>query len=272
MNHEALLRLTVFVGVVLALALWEGLAPRLDRPAERLRRWPGNLGLVALSTLLIRLLVPVLPVGLAALAQARGWGLCNVLALPDPAAGQWAGQWVGLSAGLISILLLDLAIYWQHVASHRWRWFWLLHRVHHADTVLDLTTAVRFHPLEMLLSLGYKLALVLALGPPAWAVLTFEILLNALPLFNHANARLPLCLDRWLRLLVVTPDMHRVHHSTNMREANTNFGFCFPWWDRLFSTYQDQPGAGHQGMTIGLTIFRAPAEARLWRLLRMPFV
>jgi len=259
MNHEVLLRLSAFVGVVLALALWEVLAPRLDRPAERLRRWPGNLGLVVLSTLLIRLLVPVLPVGLAALAQARGWGLMNVLALPDPI------------AGFCAILLLDCAIYWQHVASHRWRWFWRLHRVHHADTVLDLTTAVRFHPLEMLLSLGYKLALVLALGPPAWAVLAFELLLSSLPLFNHANARLPLGLDRALRRALVTPDMHRVHHSTDMREANTNFGFCFPWWDRIFATYQDQPGAGHQGMTIGLTIFRAPAEAGMWRLLRMPF-
>lgn len=260
MNHEALLRLAVFLGVALALALWEILAPRLDRPAERLRRWPGNLGLVALSTLLMRLLAPVLPVSLAALAQARGWGLCNVLAVPD------------LAAGVCAILLLDLAIYWQHVASHRWRWFWLLHRVHHADTVLDLTTAVRFHPLEMLLSLCYKLALVLALGPPAWAVLAFEILLNALPQFNHANGRMPLGLDRWLRLAVVTPDMHRVHHSTDMREANTNYGFCFPWWDRIFATYQDQPEAGHQGMTIGLKIFRAPTEAGLWRLLRMPFV
>ncbi len=260
MEHEALIRLAVFLAVVLALALWEVLAPRLDRPAERLRRWPGNLGLVALSTLIIRLLVPVLPVGLAALAQARGWGLLNALPLPD------------LAAGLGTILLFDLAIYWQHVASHRWRWFWRLHRVHHADTVLDLTTAVRFHPLELLLSLAYKLLLVLALGPPAWAVLAFEILLNALPLFNHANVRLPLRLDRALRLAVVTPDMHRVHHSTDLREANTNFGFCFPWWDRAFATYQDQPARGHEGMAIGLNIFRDRAWAGLWRLLRMPFV
>lgn len=259
MNQEALLRLTIFLCVVLALALWEVLAPRLPRPAERRLRWPGNLGLVVVSTLLIRLVFPILPVGLAALAQARGWGLMNALAMPP-----WA-------AGLCAILLLDCAIYWQHVASHRWRWFWRLHRVHHADTVLDLTTAVRFHPLEMLLSLAYKLALVLVLGPPAWAVLAFEILLSALPLFNHANVGLPLPLDRALRRVLVTPDMHRVHHSTDMREANTNFGFCFPWWDRLFASYQDQPALGHQGMAIGLTIFRAPAEAGLWRLLRMPF-
>ncbi|MDQ7836364.1 MAG: sterol desaturase family protein [Humidesulfovibrio sp.] len=264
MNHEALLRLSTFLGVALALALAEALAPRLARPAERRLRWPANLGLVAVSTLVIRLSVPVLPVGLAALAQAKGWGLFNLLAalglpLPEPA------------AGLCAILLLDCAIYWQHVASHRWRWFWRLHRVHHADTVLDLTTAVRFHPLEMLASLAYKLLLVLALGPPAWAVLAFELLLNALPMFNHANVRLPLALDRALRLALVTPDMHRVHHSADMREANTNFGFCFPWWDRLFATYLDQPALGHAGMTIGLTIFRDRAWAGLWGLLRMPF-
>jgi sterol desaturase/sphingolipid hydroxylase (fatty acid hydroxylase superfamily) len=260
MNAEALLRLAVFLGTALALALAEVLAPRLPRPAERRLRWPGNLGLVAVSTLAIRFGVPILPVGLAALAQARGWGLLNLLAIPEPA------------AGLCAIVLLDCAIYWQHVASHRWLWFWRLHRVHHADTALDLTTAVRFHPLEMLASLGYKLLLVLALGPPAWAVLAFELLLNALPMFNHANVRLPLGVDRALRLALVTPDMHRVHHSTDMREANTNFGFCFPWWDRLFATYLAQPGAGHEGMTIGLTIFRDRAWAGLWGLLRMPFV
>ncbi|MBU1229484.1 MAG: sterol desaturase family protein [Proteobacteria bacterium] len=265
MPNEGLIRLGAFLGVGLALGLWEALAPRLPRPGLRRLRWPGNLGLVALSTLLVRLLVPVLPVGLAALAQARGWGLLNLPApqgLPLP----------GWAAGLGSVLLLDLAIYGQHVASHRFRWFWRLHRVHHADTVLDLTTAVRFHPLEMLLSLAYKLALVLVLGPPPWAVLAFEMLLSALPLFNHANVRLPLDLDRALRLAMVTPDMHRVHHSADMREANTNFGFCFPWWDRLLGTYLDQPARGHQGMAIGLSIFRDRSWAGLWGLLRMPFV
>ena len=257
MDAEGALRLTVFLGAGLCLAAWETLAPRLDRPALRGLRWPGNLGLVLVSTGLIRLVVPVLPVALAALATQRGWGLMNALALPD---------WL---AALLAVLLLDLAIYWQHVASHRLRWFWRLHRVHHADTVLDLTTAVRFHPLEMLFSLGWKLALVLVLGPPAQAVLAFEILLNALPMFNHANIRLPA--DGLLRLLLVTPDMHRVHHSTDMREANTNFGFCFPWWDRIFGTYQAQPRSGHEGMTIGLAIFRDHSWARLWGLLRMPF-
>ena len=258
--NEGLIRLGFFLGAALLLACWEVLAPRLARPALRSLRWPGNLGLVALSTLLIRLLFPILPVGLAAWTQARGWGLLGALPLPA-----WA-------AGLAAVALLDCAIYLQHVASHRLRWFWRLHRVHHADTVLDLTTALRFHPLEMLISLAYKLALVLVLGPPAWAVLAFEVLLNALPLFNHANVRLPLGLDRVLRRVLVTPDMHRVHHSSDMVEANNNFGFCFPWWDRLFATYQAQPALGHEGMAIGLQIFRAPAEAGLWRLLRMPFV
>ena len=260
MKDEGLIRLAFFLGVLLVLALWEILAPRLHRPALRTLRWPGNLGLVALSTLLIRLFVPVLPVGLATLAQARGWGLFNILPLPDYA------------AGIITVLLLDCAIYWQHRASHAFRWFWRLHRVHHADTVLDLTTAVRFHPLEMLLSLAFKLALVLALGPPAWAVLIFEVLLSALPLFNHANIHLALPLDAALRVAVVTPDMHRVHHSTDLREANTDFGFCFPWWDRLFGTYQDQPTNGHEGMTIGLNIFRDQSWAAFLGLLRMPFV
>lgn len=257
MDAEGVLRLAAFLGTGLCLAAWEALAPRLDRPALRLLRWPGNLGLVLVSTALIRLAVPVLPVALAALAAQRGWGLMNALALP------------GWLAAPLAVLLLDLAIYWQHVASHRMRWFWRLHRVHHADTVLDLTTAVRFHPLEMLLSLGWKLALVLALGPPAQAVLAFEILLNALPMFNHANIRLPA--DGPLRLLLVTPDMHRVHHSSDMREANTNFGFCFPWWDRVFGTYQAQPGMGHEGMAIGLAIFRDSSWAKLWGLLSMPF-
>lgn len=256
--NEGTVRLTAFLSVALALALWEVFAPRLERPALRGLRWPGNLGLVALSTALIRLLFPVLPVGLASWTAERGWGLFNIL--PGP-------EWL---AGVLAILLFDLAIYGQHIASHRVRWFWRLHRVHHADTVLDLTTAVRFHPLEMLLSLVWKLALVLALGPPAWAVLTFELLLNALPMFNHANIRLRA--DGFVRLLLVTPDMHRVHHSTDLREANTNFGFCFPWWDQLFGTYQDHPNAGHEGMTIGLAIFRDQSWARLWGLLRMPFV
>lgn len=255
--NEGMVRLGAFLGVAVALALWESLAPRLERPALRGLRWPANLGLVALSTALIRLLFPVLPVGLAAWAAERGWGLFNLLPVP------W---WF---AGALAILLLDMAIYGQHVASHRLRWFWRLHRVHHADTVLDLTTAVRFHPVEMLLSLAWKLALVLALGPPAWAVLTFELLLNALPMFNHANIRLPA--DGIVRLLLVTPDMHRVHHSTDLREANTNFGFCFPWWDWLFGTYQAQPKAGHEGMAIGLAIFRDRSWAGLWGLLRMPF-
>lgn len=257
MDAESTLRLAAFAGTGLALAAWEVLAPRLDRPALRLLRWPGNLGLVALSTALIRLAAPVLPVGLATLAAQHGWGLMNALALP---------AWL---AAPLAVLLLDLAIWGQHVASHRLRWFWRLHRVHHADTVLDLTTAVRFHPLEMLLSLGWKLALVLLLGPPAQAVLAFEILLNALPMFNHANIRLPA--DGFVRLVLVTPDMHRVHHSTNLREANTNYGFCFPWWDRMFGTYRAQPGKGHEGMAIGLAIFRDRAWARLWGLLRMPF-
>lgn len=257
MPSENIMRVGAFFGVAGLLVIWEILAPRLSRPSLRVLRWPGNLGLVLISTVLIRLIFPVLPVGLAVWVVGHGLGLISLLPLPE------------ILAGLLGIALLDLGIYGQHVASHHFRWFWRLHRVHHADTVLDLTTALRFHPLEMLLSLAYKLVLVLVLGSPVWAVLVFEILLNALPMFNHANIRLPG--DAWVRRAVVTPDMHRVHHSVTPGETNSNFGFCFPWWDLFFKTYRAQPVLGHEGMTVGLGIFRERPWMRLWGLLRMPF-
>lgn len=257
-EHEALIRLGCFGGVLLLMAAWELAAPRRRLAVPRLLRWSSNLGIVVLNTLLLRVSFPLVAVGLALLAEERGWGLLQVLGAP---------YWL---AFLLSVLLLDLAIYLQHVMFHAVPALWRLHRMHHADLDFDVTTGLRFHPVEILLSMGLKLAVVMALGPPAAAVLVFEVLLNATSMFNHGNIRLPLGADRMLRWLVVTPDMHRVHHSIHRDETNSNFGFNLPWWDRLLGTYRDQPRDGHQAMTIGIEQFRTPADLRLDRMLIQP--
>lgn len=259
MSSESFLRIGFFLGILVLMALLEAAWPRRPRALPRSARWTGNLGLAAAATLLPHLILPVFPVGLAMVCQDRGLGLLNGLPLPG---------WLSF---LAAVLALDLAIYLQHRAFHSWRPLWLLHRVHHADTEIDTTTGIRFHPLEILLSFVYKLALVPVLGPSPQAVVAFEILLNACSLFNHANLDLPLPVDRVLRLVLVTPDMHRVHHSTDMREANRNFAFCLAWWDRLLATYTAQPAAGHLAMPIGLNLFRGPENLRLVRLLILPF-
>ena len=209
--------------------------------------------------MLVRFLVPLAAVALAGAAEARGWGLFNSVALPQ-----------GLVV-LVSVVLLDLAIYLQHVMFHAVPALWRLHRMHHADLDFDVTTGARFHPIEILLSMGIKLAVVMALGPPAVAVLIFEVLLNASSMFNHANVRIPPAIDAVLRWFVVTPDMHRVHHSIRRHETNSNFGFNLPWWDRLLGTYQAQPAAGHTDMTIGIEQFRTPRDLWLDRMLAQPF-
>jgi len=257
--HESFIRLVVFASVFALMAAWEILAPRREQRIGRGRRWPSNIGVVALDTLLVRLLFPITAVGVALLAEARGWGLFATLDLP---------LWASIVLGVV---LLDLAIYLQHVLFHAVPALWRLHRMHHADLEFDVTTGTRFHPIEILLSMGIKLGIVAALGVPAVAVLIFEVLLNATSMFNHANVRIPKTVDRLLRWLVVTPDMHRVHHSIVRRETNSNFGFNLPWWDRLFGTYRDQPAAGHEGMTIGIEQFREPRELRLDRMLIQPF-
>jgi sterol desaturase/sphingolipid hydroxylase (fatty acid hydroxylase superfamily) len=257
--YEPLIRLGAFAAIFMAMALWELLAPRRRQAIGRLRRWPGNLGIVVLNTLLVRLAFPTAAVGVALLAESRGWGLFPVLNSPP---------WLAVVA---AVILLDLAIYLQHVLFHAVPVLWRLHRMHHADLEFDVTTGARFHPIEILLSMGIKLGVVAALGAPAAAVLIFEVLLNATSMFNHGNVRLPARLDRALRWLVVTPDMHRVHHSVVPRETNSNFGFNLPWWDRLFGTYRAQPQAGHEGMTIGIEQFRDPRELRLDRMLLQPF-
>jgi sterol desaturase/sphingolipid hydroxylase (fatty acid hydroxylase superfamily) len=257
--NEPLIRLLVFAGIFAAMAAWEILAPRRERKLARGTRWPGNVGVVVLDTVLVRLVFPVTAVGLALVAEARGWGLFYALELPT---------WASL---LLAMIALDLAIYLQHVLFHAVPALWRLHRMHHADLEFDVTTGARFHPIEILLSMGIKLGVVAGLGAPAAAVLLFEVLLNATSMFNHSNVRMPARLDRVLRWIVVTPDMHRVHHSIVARETNSNFGFNLPWWDRLFGTYRAQPAAGHEGMTIGIEQFRDPAEQRLDRMLTQPF-
>ena len=258
-ENEPAIRLGCFLAVLAVMAAWEHAAPRRRRGFPRTRRWPSNLALVVLNGLLARLVSPIAVVALGELAAARGWGLLNQMEAPI---------WLALPLGM---LLLDMAIYWQHRLFHAAPALWRLHRMHHADLDFDVTTAGRFHPLEILLSLAIKLAVVIALGPPAVAVLLFEILLNAGALFNHANVAIPKAIDRRLRLLVVTPDMHRVHHSIRRDETDSNFGFNFPWWDRLFASYRARPADGHEAMVIGIEAFRDAAELRLDRLLSQPF-
>jgi sterol desaturase/sphingolipid hydroxylase (fatty acid hydroxylase superfamily) len=257
--HEPVLRLAAFGGVLGAMMLWEVLAPRRRQVVGRVRRWPANLAIVVLDTLLVRLLCPAAAIGTALLAEAGGWGVLPALAAPG---------WLATPA---AVILLDLAIYLQHVMFHAVPVLWRLHRMHHADLEFDVTTGLRFHPVEILLSLVIKLGVVVALGAPAVAVLIFEVLLNTTSMFNHGNVRLPARLDGALRWLVVTPDMHRVHHSIVPCETNSNFGFNLPWWDRLLGTYRHRPAAGHDGMTIGIAQFRDPAELRLDRMLLQPF-
>ena len=260
LTHEPALRLGAFATILAVMAAWEAFAPRRARSLERRRRWPANFSVVILNTLLVRLLFPVAAVGVAFSVQTEGWGLLNHFALPF------------LAALVAGVVLLDLAIYLQHVMFHALPVLWRLHRMHHADLDIDVTTGTRFHPLEIVLSMLIKFAAIAALGVPPLAVFVFEVLLNATSMFNHANVRIPNRVERVLRWMLVTPDMHRVHHSVERDETNSNFGFNLPIWDRLFGTYRAQPRAGHAAMTIGIPDFREPAEcAGLVRMLAIPF-
>ena len=258
MELEEAIRFAAFLAVFAAVALWEALAPRRKRSFERRARWPHNLGLLLVDVALVRVLAPGAAIAVAMTAAGSGWGLLNALALPG---------WAAIAAG---IALLDLAIYFQHVMFHAVPALWRLHRVHHADLDFDVTTGARFHPIEILISTAIKCAAIAALGAPVISVFVFEMLLNATAMFNHANASLPQRLERWLRWLVVTPDMHRVHHSVRYEESSSNFGFNLPWWDRLFGTYRAQPRLGHAVMTIGVDAFRSSQDLRLDRLLVQP--
>ena len=261
LQNETVIRLTAFFGVLALVALAEIVLPRRRLTASKLRRWASNLGIVFLNSLFVRLLLPATAAGFAVFAAQRGWGVFNVLDAP---------AWVGIIA---SVVFLDFAIYLQHVMFHAVPALWRLHRMHHADLDFDVTTGARFHPIEILLSMLIKFAVIAVIGAPAAAVIIFEVLLNATAMFNHGNFRLPIGLDRVLRLFVVTPDMHRVHHSIEDHETNSNFGFNLPLWDRLFGTYKDQPDAGHEGMTIGIRDYREPKlVSDLPGMLILPFL
>ena len=258
--HEPEVRLGVFLSILVAMAIWEVASPRRRPSLGRRRRWTANLSLAVIDTAVLRVAFPILAVGVAEAAEARGWGLLHVWAAP---------AWISIP---VAVLALDCLIYGQHLLFHALSPLWRLHMTHHSDLDVDATTGLRFHPVEIAVSMGVKMAAVAALGAPPEAVVLFEVLLNGTSLFNHGNVRLPEGVDRALRLFVVTPDMHRVHHSIDRAETNGNFGFNFPWWDRLFGTYRARPAAGHAGMTIGLEQFRDPSRLGVFRLLLMPFV
>ncbi len=260
LEHEAAIRLGFFFGVFALMALWELRSPRRTLSVSKAQRWGNNLGLAVLNSILLRLLFPAAAVGMAAIADARGWGLLHVLEPP---------LWLSV---LVAVVVLDFVIWLQHVMFHAVPALWRLHRVHHADLDYDLTTGARFHPIEILLSMVIKFAAIMVLGPPVVAVILFEVILNGMAMFNHGNVGLPAGLDRALRWLVVTPDMHRVHHSVEDDETNSNFGFNLSWWDRLLGTYREQPREGHSGMTIGIRGYRDPREVdRLAGMLLLPF-
>jgi sterol desaturase/sphingolipid hydroxylase (fatty acid hydroxylase superfamily) len=260
LEHEAAVRLAAFAGVFALMAAWEVAAPRRALSLPKARRWAANLGVTLLNVGLVRVLFPAATVGVALAAGERQWGLINALAVPAPL------------AFAVSFLALDVVIWIQHVALHRVPVLARLHRMHHVDLDFDVTTGLRFHPVEIVLSLMIKFAAVLALGAPAAAVLAFELALNLGSLFNHGNVRMPGAVDRVLRLVVVTPDMHRVHHSIVPEEINSNYGFFLSWWDRLFGTYRAEPRAGHDAITIGVRDTRDPAVcARFWPMLALPF-
>jgi sterol desaturase/sphingolipid hydroxylase (fatty acid hydroxylase superfamily) len=261
LTHEPVIRFAAFAGTLLAMALWQTLAPRRRLTAKKSWRWGSNLGLLAVNTVAARLVAPLSAVGVALIVEESGWGLFLQVTLP---------AWLVV---LLAVVALDFVIYLQHVLFHAVPFLWRLHMVHHADLDFDVTTGVRFHTFEILLSLAMKAAAVALLGAPALAVLIFEVLLNATALFNHGNVRMPAWLERAIRLIMVTPDMHRVHHSAIPCETNSNFGFNLPWWDFLFGTYRAQPAAGHEGMSIGLPQWREERVAdRLHWMLALPLL
>jgi sterol desaturase/sphingolipid hydroxylase (fatty acid hydroxylase superfamily) len=260
-SHEAAIRLGFFSGILGAMALWELAAPRRVLTVPKLLRWINNIGIVVMNSFLLRIIFPSAAVGVAIFAQKHGWGLFNHFRLP---------YWVAV---VLSVVALDFVIYLQHVMFHAIPVFWRIHRMHHADLDFDVTTGIRFHPMEILLSMLIKSAGVVVLGPPVLGVIIFEVALNATSMFNHSNVRMLRGVDRIFRWFVVTPDMHRVHHSIEERETNSNFGFNLPWWDRLLGTYRNQPRMGHEGMTIGLEDFRDKKRCvMLPGMLAIPFI
>ena len=260
LEHENMVRLGFFLGVFIFICLWEWLRPRRKLTQNKLHRWPSNLGVVAISALFLRVVFSTTAVGFAFLVQSKAWGFFNIF------------DFSVVFASVCSVVFLDLAIYLQHVMFHAVPAFWRLHRMHHSDLDFDVTTGLRFHPIEIILSMGIKFAVILLIGAPPIAVLVFEVLLNAMAMFNHGNIYLPAKVDKYLRWLIVTPDMHRVHHSIRAEETNSNFGFNLSWWDQLLGTYRGFPQDGHETMTIGIKSFRKPFYSKLHWLLIQPFL
>jgi sterol desaturase/sphingolipid hydroxylase (fatty acid hydroxylase superfamily) len=260
MPNELLIRLTGFLSIFILMALWEVLAPRRPLTTSKPQRWLSNLSIVFLNTFVVRLLFSTQAVGLAVIANQKGWGVLHLLG------------WSGGMAGIAAVVILDLVLYLQHVMFHAVPILWRFHMMHHADLDVDVTTGARFHPVEIILSMAIKLAAVVLIGAPPLAVLFFEVLLNATAMFNHSNVRMPKGLDLVLRWVVVTPDMHRIHHSVIREETNSNFGFNLPWWDRLLGTYRADPEKGQTAMTLGLDQFRNPGRLTLPWMLMLPFV
>ncbi len=260
---EPAIRLIVFLSVLCAMAIFELLHPRLERDemrgALKTQRWFTNLSMVIISSLCLRVIFPAAAVGAAFWLEERNIGLFNIINVPP------------IVAGIIAFVVLDFIVWLEHLVSHKWPILWRIHRMHHADNGFDVTTALRFHPLEIVLSMAWKILIIALLGAPAIAVLIFEIVLNGMAMFNHSNVKLPLKLDKIIRPILVTPDMHRVHHSSDHRETDSNYGFNFSFWDRIFATYNDQPKLGHNGMEIGLKEFRGPQSSNLLWTLLLPF-
>lgn len=262
MGYEVIIRLSVFMGLFVVFAGLEAIAPRRKRDMPRTSRWFTNISFTLLNTVALRALaiaMPFLAIGAAVDAWRNGWGVLNHV------------QWPWAVEGALALLTLDFAIWAQHLVTHKVSFFWRFHRVHHADRDMDVTTGIRFHPVEIVASMGLKIGLIYLLGPMAVAVLVFEVLLNGTTLFNHANLRLPLWLDRIVRLVLVTPDMHRVHHSALRAEHDSNYGFALSVWDRIFGTYRAQPEGGHEGMVVGLE-WQNDRPARLGWSLVLPFM
>jgi sterol desaturase/sphingolipid hydroxylase (fatty acid hydroxylase superfamily) len=257
--NDQVIRVAVFLSVFILFAILEAIFPKKQRTQPRLDRWLSNIVIIIIDIITIRLIRQVSAISVALIAAQNGWGLLNWLALP---------VWLEL---FIAIAVLDLAIYFQHVASHKLPILWKLHRVHHADRDIDVTTGARFHPLEIVLSILYKCFIIILLGPSIFAVFLFEVILNASALFNHSNLRLPYSIDKKLRLIVVTPDMHRIHHSINSSELNSNFSFFLSIWDKIFKTYKDQPKEGHLKMTIGLKQYQDKSPSNILWCLKLPF-
>jgi sterol desaturase/sphingolipid hydroxylase (fatty acid hydroxylase superfamily) len=260
LNHEPIIRLSFFIGILLIMFILELLIPKRPLVTQKKTRWLNNLGLVILDSLILRLIFPTAAVGIAIWAQENHYGLFNLLNTP-----------VYIST-ILSVVLLDLAIYTQHIIFHKIPLLWRFHKVHHVDQDIDVTTGLRFHPVEIILSLCIKFGIVILLGAPALGVMIFEILLNGIAMFNHSNIHLPPWLDKVLRRLIVTPDMHRVHHSIIHRETDSNYGFNLSIWDQLFKTYIAQPQKGHLKMEIGLKAYKDQNQTqKLWKMLLIPF-